>query len=204
MAASGQVEDLAAGVPESLRQMIEKQLERLTPEEQRMVETASVVGGEFSTAAVAAGLEEKGERVEEWCEGLAKREQFVRARGTETLAEGTVTGRYGFVHALYQQVLYERLAAVRRIRLHRRIGEWEEGAYGARVSEVAAELAMHFERGQDYERAVQYLTASRAKCPAALRALRRRLTCSPRDWNCCKTLPDTPNASSKNSPCKSR
>ena len=38
------VEELAAGVPESLRQMIEKQLERLTPEEQRVVETASVVG----------------------------------------------------------------------------------------------------------------------------------------------------------------
>jgi predicted ATPase len=44
------------------------------------------------------------------------------------------------------------------VHLHRRIGEWEEGAYGARISEIAAELAMHFERGQDYERAVRYLT----------------------------------------------
>jgi hypothetical protein len=150
------VVDLAAGVPESLRQMIEKQLERLTPEERRMVETASVVGGEFLTAAVAAGLEEKGERVEEWCEGLAKREQFLRARGMETLAEGTVTGRYDFLHALYQQVLYERLAPVRRVHLHRRIGNWQEGAYGARVAEHAAQLAIHFERGQDYARAVHY------------------------------------------------
>jgi tetratricopeptide (TPR) repeat protein len=150
------VEELAAGAPESLRQMIERQLERLTPEERRIVETASVVGGEFTAAAVAAGLAEQIERVEGWCEGLAKREQFLRSRGTETLTEGTVTGRYGFLHALYQQVLYERLAVVRRVRLHRRVGEWEERAYGGRVNEVAAELAMHFERGQDYTKAIVY------------------------------------------------
>jgi DNA-binding winged helix-turn-helix (wHTH) protein/predicted ATPase len=187
---TAKVEELAAGVPESLRQMIDKQLERLTPEEQRMIETASVVGGEFSTAAVAAGLEEQPERVEEWCDGLAKRNQFVRARGMETLAEGTVTGRYGFVHALYQQVLYERLAAVRRIHLHRRIGDWKAGAYGTRVREVAAELAIHFERGQDYERAVQYLTqaadnAMRRQAPhEAVALLSRGLTLL-------KALPDT-------------
>ena len=86
------VEELEAGVSESLRQMIEKQLARLTPEEQRVVETASVVGGEFSTAAVAAGLEEQAERVEEWCEGLAKRAQFLRARGIETGGDGTGSG----------------------------------------------------------------------------------------------------------------
>ena len=44
--------------------MIEKQLERLTPEEQRMVEAASVVGSEFTTATVAAGVEEQLEHVE--------------------------------------------------------------------------------------------------------------------------------------------
>jgi tetratricopeptide (TPR) repeat protein len=153
---STKIADVSVGVPESLRQMIEKQLERLTPEEQRMIETASVVGGEFTTVAVAAGLEEKRARVEAWCEGLAARDQFVRARGMETLADGTVTGRYGFLHALYQQVLYEQLTAVRRIRLHRRIGDWEEEAYGARVGEHAAELAVHFEHGQHYTKAIAY------------------------------------------------
>jgi predicted ATPase len=44
------------------------------------------------------------------------------------------------------------------VQLHRRIGDWEEAASGTRVGEIAAELAMHFERGQDYPRAVQYLT----------------------------------------------
>jgi predicted ATPase len=173
---AAKIENITTEVPESLRLMIERQLERLAPEERRMVEAASVVGGEFLTAAVAAGLEE-GARIEELCEELAKRAQFLRARGTETLADGTITGRYGFLHALYQQVLYERLTAVRRIRLHRRIGDWEEEAYGERVSDIAAELAMHFERGQDYARAVRYLTQAgqnalqRSAHPEAIRLL---------------------------------
>jgi len=188
---AARVEDLAAGVPESLRQMIEKQVGRLTPEERRVLEAASVAGVEFSTAAVAAGLEEQGERVEGWCEGLAKREQFLRARGTETLADGTVTGCYGFLHALYQQVLYERAAVVRRVRLHRRLGEWGERAYGERVSDIAAELAMHCERGHDYARAVRYLAQAgenalrRSAHPEAIRLLTKGL-------ELLMTLPETP------------
>jgi DNA-binding winged helix-turn-helix (wHTH) protein/predicted ATPase len=185
------VEDIAAGAPESLRQMIEKQVRRLTPEERRLLEAASVAGVEFLTAAVAAGLEEEGERVEEWCEGLAKRGQFLQARGTETGAEGRVMGRYGFLHTLYQQVLYERLAPVRRVHLHRRIGAWGERAYGERVEEHAAELAMHFERGHDYARAVRYFAQAgenalrRSAHPEAISLLTKGL-------EVLMTLPETP------------
>ena len=55
----------------------------------------------------------------------------------------------------------------RRLRLHRRIGLREEAGYGAQAREHAAELAMHFERGQDYQRAVHYLQQ------AAVNALQR-------------------------------
>ena len=188
---SAKIETLAASAPASLRQLIEKQVERLTPEEQRAVETAGVVGGEFTTAAVAAGCEESPERLEQLCEGLARREQLIRMRGTETLSDGTVTGRYGFLHALYPQVLYERLPTVRRIHLHRRIGEWAERAYGALGGEHAAELAMHFEQGQNYERAVRYLTQAgqnallRFAHPEAIRLLTKGL-------ELLMTLPETP------------
>ena len=187
---AGRVGDVAAKVPESVRQMIEKQLERLTPEEQRMLEAASVAGVEFSTAAVAVGLEEEAARVEEWGEGLAGREQFLRARGTETLADETVTGRYGFLHALYQQVLYEQVAVVRRVRLHRRIGEWGEGAYGNRVGEHAAELATHFERGQDCQRAVQYLWHA-AENARRKHAYRETVALLRKSVDLLKTQPDT-------------
>ena len=54
------------------------------------------------------------------------------------------------MHALYQEVLYTQISPSRRIRLHRQIGEREEQAYGERAREIAAELAVHFERGREY------------------------------------------------------
>jgi predicted ATPase len=37
------------------------------------------------------------------------------------------------------------------------VGERQEVAYGKRANEIAVELAMHFEQGRDYRRAVRYL-----------------------------------------------
>ena len=150
------VEEVARGVPESVRQLIEKQVEQLSEEQQRLLEAASVVGATFSAAAVAAGLEVPTESVEEWCEALVKRGQFLQAQEPNTLPDGTMCGRYQFLHALYQAVLYERIPTMRRVRLHRRVGDTQEQLYDARAPEIAAELAAHFERGGDLPRAVQY------------------------------------------------
>lgn len=150
------VDEVGRGVPESLRQLIEKHVERLSEEQQRLLEGASVVGVTFSAAAVASGLEAPVEQVEEWCEGLVKRGQFLHARELRVLPDGTLCGSYGFQHALQHAVVYERIPNLRRVRLHRRVGEGEERSYGARAHEIAAELAAHFERGGDLPRAVQY------------------------------------------------
>jgi predicted ATPase len=154
---TGGVEGVEVEVPESLRQIIERQIDELDPEEQQMLEVASVVGTEFSAAAVAAGLGGEVGQVEERCARLARRGQFLRLAGTEEWPDGTVAARYGFIHVLYQKVVYERVPPGRRIGLHQRIGERKEAAYSNRVGEIAAELAAHFERGRDYRQAVQYL-----------------------------------------------
>ncbi|HEV8711981.1 MAG TPA: hypothetical protein VGX03_04030, partial [Candidatus Binatia bacterium] len=44
----------------------------------------------------------------------------------------------------------------RRVRWHRQIGEHFAAVYGGRAPEVAGELAVHFEQGRDYRRAVSY------------------------------------------------
>ena len=67
-------------MPESLRQLIERQLEQLAPEDQVLLEVASVAGQEFAVAAVAAGLERAVDEVEARCAVLARRGQFVRVR----------------------------------------------------------------------------------------------------------------------------
>jgi len=140
---------VALEVPVSVRQMIEQQFDRLSPEEQRVLEAASVAGGAYAVAAVAAGLDLAIEAVEDCCASLAQRGQFLVASGLETWPDGTVTERYDWQHALHQEVVYARVPVGRCLRLHRRIGAREETGYGAQASAHAAELAMHFERGRD-------------------------------------------------------
>ncbi len=150
------MDEVGRGLPENLRQLINKHAERLSEEHQRLLEVASVVGVAFAAATVAAGLDLPVEYVEESCEGLVKRGQFLSAQEPYTLPDGTLCGRYTFQHALQQAVLYQRIPTLRQLRLHRRVGDYEERMHGARAQEIASELAVHFERGGDLTRAVQY------------------------------------------------
>ena len=150
------VAEVARGVPDSLRQLIEKHIERLSEEDQRLLEVASVVGVTFAAASVAAGLQIEAEAVDQQCETLARTGHFLRSQGIEEWPDGTVGGQYSFLHALYQQGLYERVTEARRVRIHRRIGEQKATAYGERAREIASELAVHFEAGREYPKAVQY------------------------------------------------
>lgn len=144
------------GVPDSIKQMIEKQLNHLGADKRRTLEAASVAGAEFPAVAVAAGLGEDRTLVETRCDELATQHQFIHDRGVQVLPNGEASTRYGFIHALYQNVLYERMSESRRVQLHRRIGERGEDIYGENAREIAAELAMHFDRGRDYERAAKH------------------------------------------------
>jgi len=150
------VDDLYTETPASIQHIIEAQIDRLTPQERRVLEVASVAGMDFSAAAVAAALDTDLENIEACCEELARRGQFLRAQGVDEWPDGTVAARYEFMHSLYQQAWYERVTAGRRVRLHQRIGECSERAYGEQVRQIAAELAVHFERGRDLQRAIRY------------------------------------------------
>ncbi len=144
-------------LPSGLRQFVEQQVARSTLEERAVLEAASVVGMDFSVAAVASALRKEIPEVEECCEAFARRSQFLGAHGATTWPDGTVTARYRFLHAVYQEVLYEQVSAGRRIGIHRQVGARVEAAYGNRATEIATELAVHFEQGQDLPRAVHYL-----------------------------------------------
>jgi predicted ATPase len=109
----GGVEKVTLEVPESLQQLVEQQL---SAEDQRALEAGSVTGMQFSAAAVAAGLEERVDAVEERCSSLARRGQFLQSSGTEEWPDGTAGERYLFRHTLYRQAVYDRLPVGRRIR----------------------------------------------------------------------------------------
>ncbi|WP_148213123.1 ATP-binding protein [Methylocella silvestris] len=145
------------GMPRDLHEMIARQIDRLPANEQRLLEAASAIGAEFSAAAVAGGMGKEPEEVELAFEELARKGQALSADGISEWPDGTVAGRYAFLHALYQEVLYDRLSPARRVMLHRQLGATLERGYGARTSEIAPVLALHFEEGRDFARTVRYL-----------------------------------------------
>ena len=166
-------------VPENIREMVDKHVERLEASEQRVLEGASIVGMDCSAVAISAGLAEDVVRIEEICDGLARKHHFLWPAYLAELPDGTITPRYRFIHALYVDVLYKRVAATRRRLIHGRIGESGESIYGDRVGEIAAELAVHFEQSQDFVRAVKYLlmaaeNAMRRSADHEARALSKR------------------------------
>ena len=185
------LEAVTVGVPPSLRDWLEHQIAQLRPEAQGLLAAASVAGVEFAVAAVAAAVRQAEEEVETQCDALARQYQVVQARGTVLWPDGTVTARYGFRHALYQELLYERVPVSRRVRWHQQIGTRLEAGYGPQARDMAAELAMHFAHGHDAHRAVQYLQAA-AETAVQRHAYQEALGSLTRALELLMTLPDTP------------
>lgn len=154
--ARAELDALDHDVPADVRKMINTRYLRLSADERRLVEAASVAGTEFSAASVAAALDVPPPDTDERCDDLARRGMILRRRGDGRWPDGTVAGRYAFGHALYRDVIYEGIPAGRRADLHRRVAEREAAAHGPNAGTIAARLAMHFEQAGDAPGAVQY------------------------------------------------
>ena len=143
--------------PESLRHMIELQIERLSEEEQQVLEIASVLRKFSLSVTIAAAVSNfEPETVEELLDRLASRHQVIRSSGLRNYRTGPSPG-YDFVHEMYREVLYRRIRPIRRKKLHQRVAENIEALHVLTESEVASELAEHFELGGDWLRAIKYL-----------------------------------------------
>jgi len=153
---------LDPGVPQTLQQLLEIQAERLAPEERSLLSAASVAGQRFSAWAVGATLERNAGEIEQVCESLVARQQFLKCAGIQELADGSESPQYEFKHALYREVLYAQMPATQRRRLHARLAESMEALWSSAEQALASELALHFEEARSYARAVRYLILTAA------------------------------------------
>jgi tetratricopeptide (TPR) repeat protein/tRNA A-37 threonylcarbamoyl transferase component Bud32 len=144
-------------LPESVRSMISKKVDALEAEARRTLQYASVEGQEFHSTVVAALLGVDEVDLEELLARLEKTERLVLTLGEEELPDGSLATRYRFAHALYQNFLYGGLVNKRKIMLHSQAGEQLARHYGKRAPQIATQLALHFERGRNFPRAVEYL-----------------------------------------------
>jgi hypothetical protein len=154
------LEKIDVEAPETLRQMIELRIERLSPEEQRLLEIASVIRRYALSVTIGAAVSNlQPDTVEELLEGLARRHQIIRPAGFRDYKTG-MSPCYEFVHVLYSEVMYSRIGVARKRKFHRSVAEAAEALHVLAEADVASELAYQFEQGGDWPRAVKYLLSA--------------------------------------------
>jgi oligopeptide transport system substrate-binding protein len=152
-------------VPARVAAVIEQRLDRLSPEEQALL-TAAAIEGEYFTAEVAARVA----GIDEWHAHRLLAERLNRVHGlvredTVERSGGQSLTRYRFGHAQFQSFLRDRLAEGARAHAHGLVAAELEGLRSDNVEPVVAQLAHHYARAGDADRAVPYLiqTGDRAR-----------------------------------------
>jgi class 3 adenylate cyclase len=134
------------GLPESVRDVITRRVERLGEETHELLMLAAVIGRSFELGLLGRVVETPESEV------LDRLEAAVTASLLDESAEQI--GRFRFVHALINQTLYDRLGATRRSGLHHRVAVALEELYG---QERVAELALHWRlSSRDKPKAARY------------------------------------------------
>ncbi len=153
------ISEIEISVPSELARLIELEIGRLSPLEQKVLEAGSLMHIAFPVWSVAAALEEDSEHVEELCDGLERQTGLVRRAGHDDLPDGTQSDFYSFAHEFYRDVLYQRQTAGRRAKAHIRIAERLSALFAGREANVAREIAMHYESAGKWEQTVLALRA---------------------------------------------
>ena len=171
-------------VPSTVQVMLAARIDRLAPQDKRLLQTASVIGKDVPFALLQAIAEVPDE---------ALRRSLDHLQAAEFLSE---TGlypdlEYTFKHALTHEVAYGSLLHERRRALHARIVDAIETLHRDRLAEQTERLAHHALRGELREKAVQYLRQ------AGLKALARSALQEARPWfeqalGAIEALPESP------------
>ena len=124
------------GLPQSVREVVTRRVERLGPDARTALSAAAVIGRDFDLDLLLAAVDLSEARL------LDLLDEAVAA---SLLRESTErAGRFTFTHALVEHALYEGLGATRRARLHKRIAEGLEKQCGDEPGERLGELARHW------------------------------------------------------------
>jgi class 3 adenylate cyclase/tetratricopeptide (TPR) repeat protein len=149
----------AIQVPATVQAVLAARIDRLGPEDKRLLQAAAVNGKDVPYPL----LREVADLAED-----ALRQGLARLQAAEFLYEAALFPEleYTFKHALTHEVAYGSLLQERRRVLHARIVGAMEGLYADRLAEQIERLAHHALRGEVWESAVAYLRQAGAKAAA--------------------------------------
>lgn len=144
-------------LPARVEAVIAERMSRLAQPLQEALRVACIEGEVFS-AEVVARVQGAGERetVRRLSDELDRKHGLARAQSILRLG-GRRISRYRFRNYLFQHYLYHNLDAVERAYLHEAVGDVLAEIYGDQASEIAVQLAWHYQEAQVSEKAVAYL-----------------------------------------------
>jgi tetratricopeptide (TPR) repeat protein len=170
-------------IPATAQAIVAARIDRLPPEDKRLLQAASVIGKDvpFTLLRAIADVPEN-----------SLRRGLTQLQAAEFLYERSLFRdlEYTFKHALTHEVAYASVLQARRRGLHARIVEVLEALYPDRVAEQVERLAHHAFRGEVWEKAVTYLRQAGAKA-LARSAYREAVTCFEQALAALNPLPDT-------------
>jgi class 3 adenylate cyclase/tetratricopeptide (TPR) repeat protein len=146
-------------IPATAQAIVAARIDRLAPEDKRLLQAAAVIGKDLPFALLQSIAELREEDLRHGLAQLQSAEFLYEARLFPDL-------EYTFKHALTHEVAYSSLLHDRRRTLHARIAETIEQLYPERLSEHIDRLAHHTFRGEVWDKAVNYLRQAAAKAAA--------------------------------------
>ena len=146
-------------MPATVQAVLAARIDRLPPEEKRLLQTAAVIGTEVPLPLLQAIAELPEERCI-----VASRTS--RRPSSSTRRASFPSCEYTFKHALTHEVAYGSLLQERRRVLHARIVEALEALAGDRLAEQVERLAHHALRGEVWDKALVYCRQAGEKAMA--------------------------------------
>src|SRR5262245_7278186 len=146
-------------VPDTIQDVIMARIDRLEEVPKRALQLAAVIGREF-TVRLLERISDVKAQLEHFLQELKVLEFIYERSFYPELA-------YMFKHALIHDVAYNSLLMQRRKELHRLVAMAIEEPYAERLPESYEMLAYHYERGEVWEKALEYLVKAGQKAQQA-------------------------------------
>ena len=185
------VPEASAEMPESIRGLIRRKLDQLEPADRGLLAAAAAQSGEFDSAVVARASGEEAAVVEERLQEIERVHGLIRLVREHEFPDRTVSRRYVFVHAVYQDALSAGLAPARRAAVCRASADALIALQNGQPGLVAAELALLYEAGREFGRAADLFHAA-AQNAARVFAHRESAILARRGLGLLRGLPESP------------
>ena len=125
-------------------------IDRLMPDEKALLQQLAVIGREFPVSLLRQVITQSEEELYRLLASL-QRKEFLYEQPAFPEVE------YSFKHALTQEVAYGTVLQERRKALHERTAQAMEALYRDNVDDHYSELAHHYTRSGNTQKAVEYL-----------------------------------------------